>query len=62
MPSSLLFQSTPVITDGRTSTFASGPAYFMTFQSTPVITDGRTLPVAEELMDIPTVSIHARHH
>src|SRR5438034_680686 len=38
------FQSTPVITDGRTpDTIMVGPAQKQ-FQSTPVITDGRTSP------------------
>ena len=36
------FQSTPVITDGRTTTPRSSRAGSCRFQSTPVITDGRT--------------------
>ena len=37
-----MFQSTPVITDGRTLTREQA-LHLMQFQSTPVITDGRTL-------------------
>ena len=36
------FQSTPVITDGRTRFFALHYPRRHRFQSTPVITDGRT--------------------
>ena len=37
------FQSTPVITDGRTTVNSSGCTDAASFQSTPVITDGRTV-------------------
>ncbi len=37
-----MFQSTPVITYGRTDKAAAVAATFGVFQSTPVITDGRT--------------------
>ena len=37
------FQSTPVITDGRTIAAGEGGGFYHQFQSTPVITDGRTL-------------------
>ncbi len=37
-----LFQSTPVITDGRTFVVIGLAAVMLLFQSTPVITDGRT--------------------
>ncbi len=36
------FQSTPVITDGRTFHVQLSTSIDMEFQSTPVITDGRT--------------------
>ena len=38
-----MFQSTPVITDGRTIGLIDELHEHKTFQSTPVITDGRTL-------------------
>ena len=37
-----MFQSTPVITDGRTMSAVLTAAARVWFQSTPVITDGRT--------------------
>ena len=37
-----MFQSTPVITDGRTKDFSNSGSIVVSFQSTPVITDGRT--------------------
>ena len=37
------FQSTPVITDGRTQVASVDTLLQRLFQSTPVITDGRTL-------------------
>ena len=37
-----MFQSTPVITDGRTSRVLRDDGTLWLFQSTPVITDGRT--------------------
>ena len=37
-----LFQSTPVITDGRTTQLRRPAGVPEVFQSTPVITDGRT--------------------
>ena len=39
----LVFQSTPVITDGRTRRQTWQHLQRLEFQSTPVITDGRTL-------------------
>ncbi len=56
-----MFQSTPVITDGR-ALGIGGRDDGALFQSTPVITDGRALVVLslEQLLDL--VSIHARHH
>ncbi len=54
-----VFQSTPVIADGRTTV---GVLYrpVKVFQSTPVIADGRTGCLANS-MDYQYVSIHARH-
>ena len=43
MISNGLFQSTPVITDGRTKITRAEPFAAQVFQSTPVITDGRTV-------------------
>ena len=40
---SLTFQSTPVITDGRTPGQYGAASAPQKFQSTPVITDGRTV-------------------
>ena len=41
------FQSTPVITDGRTATGCTMAASSVLFQSTPVITDGRTFSATD---------------
>ena len=38
----MMFQSTPVITDGRTRQEIAIDTHGPLFQSTPVITDGRT--------------------
>ena len=58
---SWLFQSTPVITDGRTKLSHCAINSGVMFQSTPVITDGRTRCWWRALGHLP-VSIHARHH
>ena len=42
MISVAMFQSTPVITDGRTAYRMAAMIRVAMFQSTPVITDGRT--------------------
>ena len=56
-----MFQSTPVITDGRTAEALAIILVAEVFQSTPVITDGRTETTG---LTVPNrvVSIHTRHH
>ncbi len=56
------FQSTPVITDGRTITALNTQIDLLGFQSTPVITDGRTPGRFGSGFLDGDVSIHARHH
>ena len=59
--SSIEFQSTPVIADGRSHyALAIGGNQCM-FQSTPVIADGRSRPFDVAVHELTEVSIHARH-
>ena len=56
-----LFQSTPVIADGRIPLIRACFIVATTFQSTPVIADGRIGQFQHVTVKIISVSIHARH-
>ncbi len=56
-----MFQSTPVIADGRARERIVDALQRGEFQSTPVIADGRANLSAELIGGDGKVSIHARH-
>ena len=56
-----MFQSTPVIADGRAGLVTDVLMGALVFQSTPVIADGRAYVTVSVLHNPTGVSIHARH-
>ena len=56
-----MFQSAPVIADGRTHRDKGISGALLAFQSAPVIADGRTLECEALGIGLVCVSIRARH-